>query len=158
MAVRDALERLNATRKLTKMREKDFDGIFMPGGHGPRFDLASDKDIKRMIADFWAAGKPVGAVCHGPASLLQVQLGDGSTLLQGKRVTGFTKGEDAQDALFAHMPFSLQERMEAEGANFVEASPRTVHTETDGNLVTGQNPASGRATARALLDVLQTAS
>jgi putative intracellular protease/amidase len=152
--VRDALERLNATRRLEKMRETDFDGIFMPGGHGPMFDLATDTRIKALIAAFWSAGKPVGAVCHGPASLLQVRVG-GSTLLKGRRVTGFTKGEDAQDALFAHMPFSLQERMMAEGAHFIEQPPRSVHTETDGLLVTGQNPASGEATAKAFLAVLK---
>jgi putative intracellular protease/amidase len=154
VAVRDALERLNATRPLAKMRAADFDGIFMPGGHGPMFDLATDPILKRLIADVWAEKKPVGAVCHGPASLLQVPLGDGSTLLHGRRVTGFTKGEDAQDALFTHMPFSLQDRMESEGAEFIVAPPRAVHAEIDGRLVTGQNPASAEAAARAFLDVL----
>lgn len=154
VAVRDALERLNATRTLAKMRAADFDGIFMPGGHGPMFDLATDPVLKHLIAAFWAAGKPVGAVCHGPASLLQVDLGDGSTLLHDKRVTGFTKGEDAQDALFAHMPFSLQERMESEGAEFIEGPPRAIHAEIDGLLVTGQNPASAEETARSFLSVL----
>ncbi|TPG16447.1 type 1 glutamine amidotransferase domain-containing protein [Sphingomonas koreensis] len=151
--VRDALERLNATRPLSAMNEAGFDGIFMPGGHGPMFDLATDATAKALIAAFWQAGKPVGAVCHGPAALLDVPLEDG-TLLAGRRVTGFTQGEDAADALFAHMPFSLQERMSAEGGNFVEQPPRSVHTETDGNLVTGQNPASALATARAFLAVL----
>jgi putative intracellular protease/amidase len=155
VAVRDALERLNATRPLAKMRAADFDGIFMPGGHGPMFDLATDSVLKSLIADFWVQGKPVGAVCHGPASLLQVPLGDGTTLLHERRVTGFTKGEDAQDALFKHMPFSLQDRMELEGAEFIEGPPRAVHAETDGLLVTGQNPASAEATAQAFLDVLQ---
>jgi putative intracellular protease/amidase len=153
--VRDALERLNATRPLAKLREADFDAVFMPGGHGPMFDLAVDPKLKALIADFWRAGKPVGAVCHGPASLLDVKLDDGSTLLQGRRVTGFTRGEDAVDALFAHMPFSLQDRMIAEGANFIEQPPRSVHTETDGLLVTGQNPASADATAEAFLAVLK---
>jgi len=153
--VRDALERLNATRPLARMQAHDFDGIFFPGGHGPMFDLATDKTAKALIAAFWTAGKPVGAVCHGPASLLNVPLPDGSTLLAGKRVTGFTQGEDALDALFAHMPFSLQERMTAEGAVFVAEPPRSVHTETDGMLITGQNPASGAATGRAFLEVLQ---
>lgn len=152
--VRDALERLNATRHLSKMRAADFDAIFMPGGHGPMFDLARDPVIKALIADFWAAGKPVGAVCHGPASLLDVALPAGGTLLAGRRVTGFTKGEDAQDALFAHMPFSLEERMRAEGAEFVAEPPGAVHVETDGLLVTGQNPASGKRTAEVFLDVL----
>ncbi len=154
VAIRDALERLNATRPLSKMREADFDAVFMPGGHGPMFDLAVDPAAKALIAAFWTAGKPVGAVCHGPAALLNVPLGDGATLLQGRRVTGFTKGEDAQDALFTHMPFSLQARMIAEGAAFVEEPPRSVHTETDGRLVTGQNPASAEATAKAFFAVL----
>ena len=153
-ALHDAMERLNATQPLAKLNEADFDGIFMPGGHGPMFDLATDPDTKAMIAAFWAAGKPVAAVCHGPASLLDVPV-DGGTLLKGKRVTGFTKGEDAVDALFEFMPFSLQERMMAEGAEFIEQPPRSVHSETDGLLVTGQNPASATATAEAFLAVLK---
>ena len=155
-AVRDALERLNATRRLATMRAADFDGVFFPGGHGPMFDLATDGEAKALIAAFWAAGKPVGAVCHGPAALLDVTV-EGGSLLAGRRVTGFTRGEDAVDALFAHMPFSLQARMEGEGARFVEQPPRSVHAETDGRLVTGQNPASAEATARAFLAVLEPA-
>jgi len=153
--VRDALEQLNATHSLDRIRHEDFDALFFPGGHGPMFDLATDANTKALIAAFWAAGKPVAAVCHGPAALLDVKLPDGSTLLKGKRVTGFTKGEDAVDALFAFMPFSLQDRMTAEGASFVEQPPRSVHVETDGLLVTGQNPASATATAQAFLEVVR---
>lgn len=151
---RDALERLNATRLATRQSADDFDGVFMPGGHGPMFDLATDQDAKALIAAFWQAGKPVAAVCHGPAGLLDVRI-EGGTLLRGRRVTGFTRGEDAQDPLFAHMPFSLQDRMEAEGAIFVEQPPRSTHVEIDGRLVTGQNPASGIATGKAFLSVLK---
>ena len=118
------------------------------------FDLAVDPSFKALLRGFWRAGKPVGAVCHGPAAFLNVTLDDGSTLLKGRRVTGFTKGEDALDALFKHMPFSLQERMMAEGAVFIEKPPRTAHTETDGMLVTGQNPASAIVTAEGFLAVL----
>lgn len=155
--VRDALERLNATHRLEGMAEDDFDGIFFPGGHGPMLDLAGDATAKALVAGFWQTGKPVGAVCHGPAALLDTRLGDGTTLLAGRRVTGFTKGEDAVDALFAHMPFSLQEKMSAEGANFVEQAPASVHVEIDGLLVTGQNPASAEATATAFLTALKAA-
>ena len=154
---RDALERLNATHPLANQAMADFDAVFIPGGHGPMFDLATDRAAKALIGSFWDAGKPVAAVCHGPAALLGVPIAGGGTLLKGQRVTGFTKGEDALDALFAHMPFSLQDRMEAEGATFVERPPRSVHTETDGRLVTGQNPASGAATAKAFLAVLKEA-
>jgi len=153
--VRDALARLNATRRLALFAAEDFDGIFMPGGHGPMFDLAGDTAAKALIAAFWTAGKPVGAVCHGPAALLDVPLPGGASLLAGRRATGFTRGEDAEDALFAHMPFSLEERMTAEGAKFVAEPPGAVHTETDGKLVTGQNPASGTRTAEVFLEVLR---
>jgi len=155
-ALHDAMERLNSTRPLRNLVEADFDGIFMPGGHGPMFDLATDPSTKAAIAAFWEAAKPVGAVCHGPASLLNVQI-KGGTLLKGRRVTGFTKREDDLDTLFQYMPFSLQDRMTAEGADFVEQAPRSVHTETDGLLVTGQNPASATATAKAFLALLMTA-
>ena len=153
--VRDALERLNATAHGSAMKHDDFDGIFFPGGHGPMFDLATDPVVKKLIADFWTAGKPVAAVCHGPASLLDVVLPGGTTLLDGKRVTGFTKGEDALDALFSKMPFSLEDRMAREGASFVAKPPRTPHVEVDGLLVTGQNPVSAKATADAFLAVLR---
>ena len=152
---RDALERLNATAHLGAMKHDDFDAIFIPGGHGPMFDLATDPLAKKLIADFWTARKPVSAVCHGPAALLNVVLPGGTTLLRGKRVTGFTKGEDALDALFEKMPFSLQERMVREGATFEVKPPRTPHVEVDGLLVTGQNPASAKVTADAFLAVLR---
>ena len=152
--MRDALERLNATRPLSKIEPDDFDGIFFPGGHGPMFDLATDQRTKHLIAAFWAQGKPVGAVCHGPAALLGVRIA-GGTLLAGRKVTAFTHGEDAQDALFAHMPFSLQELMTKEGATFIEAAPKMIHTEIDGHLITGQNPASAASTAQAFLSVLR---
>jgi putative intracellular protease/amidase len=118
------------------------------------FDLAVHPPFKLLLRDFWRAGKPVGAVCHGPAALLNVQLDEGSTLLNGRHVTGFTKSEDALDVLFKHMPFSLQDKMMAEGALFVEKPPRTAHVETDGMLVTGQNPASAIVTAEAFLAAL----
>lgn len=152
--VRDALAALNATLSLSSLDDSVYDGIFFPGGHGPMFDLATDLAVKHVIAKFWESKRPVSAVCHGPAALLNVKLSDGATLLKARRVTGFTRGEDRQDALFRHMPFSLQERMSAEGANFVEQAPKAVHVETDGRLVTGQNPASASATAEAFLKVL----
>ncbi len=152
--VRDALAALNATRSLGSVTIDDFDGVFIPGGHGPMFDLANDATAKRLIGTAWNAGRPVAAVCHGPAALLGVMSSTGSTLLNGRRVTGFTRAEDAGDALFEYMPFALQDRMTAEGAAFIEQPPNTPHVEVDGLLVTGQNPASAAPTAAAFLDVL----
>ena len=154
---RDALARLNATQPAAALRHDGFDGLFLPGGHGPMFDTATDATTKRLIAAFWEADKVVGAVCHGPAGLLSVVLSGGVTLLRGRRVTGFTRGEDAADALFKFMPFSLQDRMTQEGAHFVEGKLREPHVEVDGRLVTGQNPASAQLTAQAFLKALQDA-
>jgi len=154
---RDALATLNATTRLFSVADDIFDGVFFPGGHGPMFDLANDLTTKAMIAAYWAAGKPVSAVCYGLAALLGVPLADGTTLLDGRTVTGFTRAEDALDDLFAHMPFSLQTRMEEEGASFVERPPGSVHVETDGLLVTGQNPESALATAEAFITTLRAA-
>ncbi len=153
-SARDALAVLNATVHLSAVAATEFDAVFFPGGHGPMFDLATDQRAKALIREFWESGKPVAAVCHGPAALLDVTLSDGSRLLSGKTVTGFSKGEDAVDALFSHMPFSLEDRMIADGAHYIDQPPKSVHTETDGNLVTGQNPASAQATAEAFLYVL----
>lgn len=83
---RDALATLNATTRLGKIRAADFDAVFFPGGHGPMFDLAGDATAKQLIADFWGAGKPVAAVCHGPAALLDVKLPGGKTLLAMGRI------------------------------------------------------------------------
>ena len=156
--VRDALAALNATVRLSRVNVDDFDGVFFPGGHGPMFDLATDATTKACIRATWEAGKPVAAVCHGPAALLGVALSSGSTLLAGRRVTGFTRGEDARDELYSHMPFSLQERMIDDGALFAEEPPGRVHVEVDGRLVTGQNPASAAATAAAFVTTLTRAS
>lgn len=152
---RESLARLNATLLLRHMKPSDFDAVFLPGGHGPMFDLAVDPTLKALIAEFWTAGKVVGSVCHGPAGLLDVGLPDGSTLLQGRRVTAFSHAEDREDALFSHMPFSLQDRISAEGAHFVEGPAHLSHVEVDGRLVTGQNPQSGRVTAEAFLKTLR---
>jgi putative intracellular protease/amidase len=151
---RDALARLNATARLSAQNAVDYDALFLPGGHGPMFDLATDPTLKRLVADFWAGGKPVGAICHGVAGLLGVTLAGGETLLRGRRVTGFSRGEDALDSLFAFMPFSLQERAQWEGADFIEGPEHQPHVVVDGLLVTGQNPASARSATEVFLGVL----
>jgi putative intracellular protease/amidase len=138
------------------LRAADFDAIFLPGGHGRMFDTARDPALEALLRDFHDARKPIGAVCHGPAGLLGVALADGSTVLRGKHVTGFTRGEDAADELFRYMPFALQDAMTAEGAQFVEKPPRSAHVEVDGLLITGQNPASAGVTAQAFCRVVAT--
>ncbi|KAI5863742.1 DJ-1/PfpI family protein [Durotheca rogersii] len=143
-------------------RAGEFAALFFPGGHGPMFDLATDAESHALINEFVDAGKPVAAVCHGPAALANVVLTGpaatpGQTLLAGRRVTGFTDAEEAQVGMTQHMPFSLEARLAQAGGLFEKATePWAPHVvvENGGKLITGQNPASsvgvGEAIAKAI--------
>ena len=96
----------------------------------------------------------IAAVCHGPAGLVGATLADGSPLVKGKRVTGFTNEEERAAGFDTLMPFLLEDRLRELGATFVGAPPWTDHVERDGNLITGQNPQSSLSTARAVVEAL----
>ena len=150
-----ALQALGRTEPLAGIEPGEFDALFVPGGHGPMVDLASDVRVAALVESFAREGKIVGAVCHGPAALLSAAALDGTPLLQGRRVTGFTNGEETLAGLQTVVPFLLEDRMKAAGGLFEHALlPGGSHVVVDGNLITGQNPASSEAIARALLDAL----
>ncbi len=142
------------TELLTDIDPTQFEAIFYPGGHGPIWDLASNEFSGRLILDFIAAGKPVGAVCHGPAALIKAaELQPG--FLKGKRIAGFTNTEETLALRADNVPYKLETRLKELGADFHSATlPFTSHVETDGLLVTGQNPLSAGPTARALITLL----
>ena len=117
------------------------------------FDLATDKDSIKLIEEFWAAGKPVSAVCHGPAAFVNVKI-DGQPLVKGKKVTAFTDEEEAQVKLTEAVPFALETEITKAGAEFVKAEPWGEKLAVDGNLITGQNPASGKVVGEAILKAL----
>lgn len=153
-----ALAALQSTVPLASVQEQDFDLIFLPGGHGPLVDLARDATLQRVLSRQEACGRLIGAVCHGPAALLDVRRDDGSPLLQGRRVTGFTNTEERLAGLHDKVPFLLEDEMKARGADFHSALlPMLSHTERDGNLITGQNPRSSHAIAQAMVEALDLA-
>jgi putative intracellular protease/amidase len=133
----------------------EYDAIFYPGGQGPMFDLATDEQSIALIREFAARGKPVAAVCHGPAAFVNVKFADGTHLLKGKTVTGLTN-EEEQAVGFAHeMPFELETELAKVVDSFVKAD--NIWGEkviSDGGIITGQNPASSKATAEALVAAL----
>lgn len=145
---------LSSTVKLAGVSAASFDAVFYPGGHGPLWDLAENKDSKALIEAFYAKGKPVGAVCHGPGVLRRPKKPDGSPLVRGKSVTGFTNSEERAVGLSQVVPFSLEDELTANGAKFESGADFQPHVVADGNLVTGQNPASSQATAKELLKLL----
>ena len=153
-----ALAALQSTLPLSSVQHEDFDLIFLPGGHGPMVDLAQDTTLQDMLVRQDAAGRLIGAVCHGPAGLIHVRRGDGSPLLKGRRVTGFTNTEERLVGLHDKVPFLLEDAMKAAGGDFHSALlPMLSHVERDGNLLTGQNPQSSHAIAKAMVEALHPA-
>lgn len=146
---------LNAPADLDTADPADYDLVFVPGGHGPMEDLARCAGFGELVAGFTALGKPVAAVCHGPAALLPATGSDGKWLFAGRRVTGFTNEEETQVGLAARAPWLLEDRITSGGGLFEGSGTAWApHVVTDGNLHTGQNPASSQPLARRLVEVL----
>lgn len=147
--------KLSQTLPLTGITASDFDAVFYPGGHGPLWDLATDKHSLALIAATIGAGKPVAAVCHAPAVLINAQNADGSPLVAGRHVTGFSNSEEAAVGLTDIVPLLVEDALKARGGLYVKADDWASHAVEDGLLITGQNPASSEAVAHALLQRLQ---
>lgn len=132
----------------------DYDAVFFPGGHGTMYDLPDNPHVQRLIADSLQAGKPVAAVCHGPACLVNVII-DGEPLVKGKKLTAFTNSEEQAVQLDSLMPFLLETRLHELGADFVPADDWADNTVKDGMLITGQNPQSSGSAADTLIGLLE---
>lgn len=146
-----AQKALASTFPLGEVDPYDFDAVFYPGGHGPLWDLAESKDSKTLLEAFYAANKPVAAVCHAPGVLKHVKAPDGHPVVKGKRVTGFTNSEEAAVGLTEVVPFLVEDMLKANGGDYSKAEDWASYVVEDGHLITGQNPASSEATAQALL-------
>lgn len=151
----EAQDYLASTRKLNEIYPPDFDAVFYPGGHGPMWDLAEDDTSRSIIEQTIRAGKPVALVCHAPAALKNVTAEDGSPLVRGKKVTGFTNSEEAAVKLTDVVPFLLEDKLKELGGDYSLAGDFEPYVVRDGLLITGQNPASSEPAAEALLEVLQ---
>jgi len=149
-----AMKQLEATLPLREVETSGFDAIFLPGGHGTMYDLPSSEELARTLASFHESGRVIAAVCHGPAGLLGARLPDGSPLVKGKRVTGFTNAEEKAAGFDTLMPFLLENRLRELGATFVGAPMWSDHVERDGLLITGQNPQSSASAAKAVIAAL----
>jgi len=142
--------------KLSDVNEVAYDAVFVPGGLAPMVDMPEHALLKKVIAGTYERNAVVGAVCHGPVSLLNVKLSDGSFLVNGKNITGFTDEEEENYAK-ADVPFLLQTALSNQGAIFHAATPWSENSIADGNLVTGQNPASAKGVAERMIAILESA-
>ena len=153
-ADREAQAALAHTVKLKDVSPADYDALFYPGGHGPLWDLAEDKDSIALIEAMYAGGKPVSAVCHAPGVFRHAKAPDGSPLVQGKAVTGFSNSEEAAVGLTDVVPFLVEDELQKSGGNYSKGADWQSFSLHDGNLLTGQNPASSEAVAKAVLEQL----
>lgn len=140
--------------KLDTVDVKSYDAIFVPGGLAPMVDMPEAPLLKKVIAETYERGAVVGAVCHGPVSLLNVKLSDGSYLVNGKNIASFTTAEEDNYAR-PDVPFDLQTALTAQGAIFHAAAPWSANSIADGNLVTGQNPASAKGVGEKIVAILE---
>ena len=152
-----AQAQLANTKKLADVSADDFDAVFYPGGHGPMWEMPDNATSIALIEAFVKADKPVGAVCHAPAALVNVRQKDGQYLVKGKRVTGFTNAEEDAVGLTAIVPFLLEDRLKQQGGIYSKGANWAAYVQVDGKLVTGQNPASSVPAARELLKLLRVA-
>jgi len=154
----DANAQLADTVRLDSVSQADFDTVFYPGGHGPLWDLAEDRHSVALIEAFIAAGKPVALVCHAPGVLRDVKTAEGTPLVQGRKVTGFTNTEEAGVGLTEVVPFLVEDMLKAAGGHYSKGPDWGSYVVTDGLLITAQNPASSAETAAVLLRTVASAA
>lgn len=140
--------------KLSDVDASKYDAIFVPGGLAPMVDMPENALLKEVIKQTYERNAVVGAVCHGPVALLNVKLSNGSYLVNGKNITSFTDEEEKGYAI-ADVPFLLETALTKQGAKFHAAAVWTAHSIADGNLVTGQNPASAKGVAEKMITILE---
>ncbi len=143
------------TLLLADVRSENFDALFLPGGHGPMFDLPDDETLHALVRNFHEAGKIISAVCHGPAGIVNVRNKEGEYLVKGVTLTSYTYPEEVAAKLDTKVPFILEDKLKEHGANFIEREDRADHVERDGLFITGQNPWSSQSIAKAVMATLQ---
>jgi len=145
---------LSNTIALNSANLSDYDAVFYPGGHGPLWDLAEDKNSINLINSALAHNKPVALVCHAPGVLRHVKNIDGSSLVQGKKVTGFANSEEEAVGLTKVVTFLVEDELINNGGNYSKGDDWQSYVVQDGLLITGQNPASSSEAAKVLLQTL----
>ncbi|MGD9633170.1 MAG: type 1 glutamine amidotransferase domain-containing protein [Pirellulales bacterium] len=141
---------MQKAKKLADVDVRQYDAIFVPGGLAPMADMPDHPLLKKVIQETFERNAVVGAVCHGPVSLLNVKLSDGKYIVDGKDITSFTNDEEENYAK-ADVPFELETALTGQGAIFHQVAPWQPNSLADGNLVTGQNPASAKGVAEKMI-------
>jgi putative intracellular protease/amidase len=150
----DGLKKMKNSAPIEEVSVDQYDAVFVPGGLGPVVDMPENQTVQNILAAMYEKGKVVSAVCHGPVSLINVKLKDGSYLVDGKKMTGFSITEEF-DYAREDVSFELEDALRKRGADYSCITPWQAYTITDGRLVTGQNPASATGVAQRVITILE---
>ncbi|TDQ02445.1 MULTISPECIES: type 1 glutamine amidotransferase domain-containing protein [unclassified Leifsonia] len=132
----------------------DYDAVVLPGGHGPMADLAFDAALGSLLTEADARGTLIAPFCHGPAGLLSAVDASGAFAFAGRRLTVFTDEEERTGGLRENTPWFVASTLRERGALVEDGDAWTSHVVRDGNLISGQNPQSSEAVAKALVEAL----
>ncbi|HLG41196.1 MAG TPA: type 1 glutamine amidotransferase domain-containing protein [Chitinophagaceae bacterium] len=147
----EAMNFLSHSLLLEEIKAVDFDAAFLPGGHGPMWDIAGNKIVKQLLEDFNSENKAIGSVCHGAVGLLLLQNDKGELLIKGRQLTAFTNREEESAGLTGVVPFLLETELLSSGALYSKAASYTSYMVIDGNIITGQNAASSEVVAKKIV-------
>jgi putative intracellular protease/amidase len=155
MKDQEAMNLLSDSIELSAIKADDYDVVFLTGGHGPLWDLADNKHLKQLLETFNSEGKPIGAVCHGVVGLVSLQDPNGESFVKGKQLTSFSNSEEESAGLTGVVPFLLETKLVSLGALYSKGANYVNHVVTDGNLITGQNPASSIEVAKKIVALVK---
>jgi putative intracellular protease/amidase len=153
----ELMSNLDHTPAIRDMNLDQFDAIMVAGGQAPMFTYRDNQELHQVIQTFYEAEKPVAVYCHGLAALVDLKLSDGTYLVTGKTVTGFSDSEEDYSDKAAGvqvMPWRLEPALRDRGANYVNAGLFKAFAIRDGRLVTGQQQYSGRKVAEMVIEML----
>jgi putative intracellular protease/amidase len=151
----EAMNFLSSAIPLEEVNDGDFDVIFLPGGYGLIWDLADNKKVRQLLEIFYSKNKPIGATSHGIACLLSLTNNGGEALIKGKQLTGISNSEENLSGSKDVNPFLLESKLLSLGALYSKAENYVSHIVEDGNIVTGQNPASSKGVAQKITELVK---
>lgn len=152
---KQAIDALKTTEKLGNVNYNEYQAIVIPGGRGPLYDLATDKNLTNMLGFFYAKNYTIAAICHGPAGLINAKNEEGKSILSGRNLTGFSNKEEEISGHIKTVPFALETKLKELGAHYTSKEPWSSYVVIDKNIITGQNPQSSEAFAKAILEALE---
>lgn len=131
-----------------------YGAVFYAGGHATMWDFPDNTELASISSRIYENGGVVAAVCHGPAGLVNIRLSDNKYLVEGKKVSAFTNDEERAVGLYDIVPFLLEDTLKKRGAEYLATANFQSQVVVSERLVTGQNPASAKMVAEAMLPLL----